>query len=420
MSYSQIGSINDVGMINQDDYTKFMNYLYSGMNSAFGGFQGANQNALSQFANVANTAQGYQDYLNRMYANAGAMGNQANAMFGGMGQNALAAGAGYASMQGAAGNMNNYAKEMQGMYQNLANQTQGFNPNAAVNQLMSMNPQMAQLANQNIANALSDVYTTGRSQAQAAAAQARGQAADQLAAAGLLNSGAGVQAMTKATAQPIMEMESQLANMRSQAYQNQLGQLQNQAGQLVGQGYGQAGQLGMQASQLGLSGQQLAAQLQEGAASGFGNLASLYGGQGAQAQQLGQGYEQLALSGLQGETGAYATAGAGYQNAANTLANLYGNALQTGGQMSQPYYYTPQYAKNPGLLDWITGIGGAAAGIGGLAMGIPGLGSAVSGLFQGAGGRNEQGYYAPSGYMYGSPYQTPGYQNPWAAGYRGQ
>ena len=32
--YSQIGSINDVGMINQDDYTKFMNDLYSGMNSA--------------------------------------------------------------------------------------------------------------------------------------------------------------------------------------------------------------------------------------------------------------------------------------------------------------------------------------------------------------------------------------------------
>ena len=113
----------------------------------------------------------------------------------------------------------------------------------------------------------------------------------------------------------------------------------------------------MQASQLGLSGQQLAAQLQEGAASGFGNLASLYGGQGAQAQQLGQGYEQLALSGLQGGTGAYATAGAGYQNAANILANLYGNTLQTGGQLSQPYYYTPQYAKNPGVLDWISGLG---------------------------------------------------------------
>ena len=62
-------------------------------------------------------------------------------------------------------------------------------------------------------------------------------------------------------------------------------------------------------------------------------------------------------TGLQGGTGAYATAGAGYQNAANILANLYGNTLQTGGQLSQPYYYTPQYAKNPGVLDWISGLG---------------------------------------------------------------
>jgi len=112
-----------------------------------------------------------------------------------------------------------------------------FDPTSAMNAYMSQQPGLAQLANQNVTNALSDVYSSGRSQAQAAADTARRQAASDLAAAGLLRSGAGVGSMTKATAQPMMEMETNLANLRSNAFLSQLGQLQGQTSSLLGQGY---------------------------------------------------------------------------------------------------------------------------------------------------------------------------------------
>lgn len=130
------------------------------------------------------------------------------------------------------GNYDNWMKQMlgQGGYLGqLMAGTSGMSPQASANALMSMQPAIAKQAN----SVLSDVYRTGRSQAQAAADDARRQAAGELANAGLLQSGAGIGAMTEATARPMMEMETNLANARANYIQNMMGQ----TGNLLGAGY---------------------------------------------------------------------------------------------------------------------------------------------------------------------------------------
>lgn len=205
-----------------------------------------------------------------------------------------------------------------------------FDPMSALNAFMSQQGGLAQLANQNVSGALSDVYSTGRAQAQAAADQARRQAADDLAAAGLLQSGAGIGAMTKATAQPMMEMETNLANMRSQALMQQLGQLQGTAGGLLSQGYQTgAGLLGQILGEQGQANQPQYWAPQYRQTTGLGDLLP---GLASMAIGLGTGNVGTGLSGLGG-----------------FLGNLFGQGQNQGPQYT-PYQwseYDPnqQYAR---------------------------------------------------------------------------
>lgn len=71
--------------------------------------------------------------------------------------------------------------------------------------------------------ALSSLYTSGRDQAQAAADQARRTAANSMANSGLLNSGAAIKSITEATANPMLQMETNLAGQRANYIQNMMG-----------------------------------------------------------------------------------------------------------------------------------------------------------------------------------------------------
>lgn len=295
-SVSPVGSASDVSMINQKGYDDFMKQL----NSAMGGFQSS------------------------------------------LGQYTGQAGQGYQAVSDMASNYNNFVNKILGQSGSLAGASGNFAPDVSMNQWLSQQPGLAQTANQNVSQALSDVYSTGRAQAQAAGDQARRQAAGDLAAAGLLNTGAGVGAMTQATAQPIMEMETNLANMRSQALQNQLAQLQGQSAGLLGQGYG--------------------------------NAANLYG-------QL----NQLGLSGIGGQTGALEAGAAGQGNLASLYGNLTGTGLGIGASMNQPEYWQPSYYKTGGLTDLMTSAGTLAGGIGSLFTGGLNLGN----LFGGRGSNSQ-------------------------------
>jgi len=193
---SQIGSASDVSMLNRDSFDQWMNQLGNYNSGMYGGLTDATTN--------------YNNLIAKMLSG-------------------------------------------QGQYATLTD------PNAMANQFLGQQGNLAQLANQNVSGALSDVYSTGRSQAQAAGADARKQAANQLASAGLLRSGGAIGAMTEATAAPIMNMETQLAQLRSQALQNQLAQLQGGYGTALQAGAGNA----LNMAQLG--------------SQGYGNLANLYG-----------------------------------------------------------------------------------------------------------------------------------------------
>lgn len=359
--YQQVGSASDVKLINSQNYNDYLKNLYGQM----GGFSSAlGQNAgnvQSILQGVMETGKGYQDILNNAYGQQGALNGQANGFFGSMYGAGGQASQNLSNMSGMTGNLNNYAKQLQaqgGMVGGLIS-----NPAAATNQYLSMSPALAQLANQNVNGALSDVYSSGRAQAQGAADEARRQAANQLANAGLLNSGAAVQAMTKATAQPQLEMETNLANMRAQAYQNQLSGLQGQTANLLGSGYSNALQGGLQSSQLGLQANELAGNLYNNAASGYQNLASIYGQAGINSQNLAQQYAGLGLNAQQGLTGALAAGAQGYQNLGSMYGSLLGQSLGYGSTLNEPYYYVPQYMKNAGLGGLLGSAGQIATGV---------------------------------------------------------
>lgn len=359
--YQQVGSANDVKLINQKGYNDWLGQLYGRM-GRFG--MGLDQNvgsAQSALQGVMGTSKGYQDILNQAYGQQANLNGQASGFLGQMYGSGNQAGQNLTNMSGMAGNLNNYAKQLQSQGSGVGALL--ANPSAATNQYLSMNPALAQLANQNISGALSDVYSSGRAQAQAASDEARRQAASQLANAGLLNSGAAVNAMTRATAQPQLEMETNLANMRAQAYQNQLSGLQGQASGLLGTGYSNALQGGLQSQQMGLQANELAGGLYGNAASGYQNLASLYGQAGINSQNLAQQYAGLGLNAQQGLTGALAAGAQGYQNLGSMYGSLLGQSLGYGSTLNEPYYYVPQYMKNAGLGGLLGSAGQIATGV---------------------------------------------------------
>jgi len=234
--YYKIGSPDDVTMLNKDQNQSYLNSLGSAM-SNFSGQLGSNTSSAQQmYGKVADSATNYENFMKQM-------------MGGG------------------------------GMYENLRNDMSSGGLSSAAN------------------SALSDQYSSGREYASAAGTEARRQAANELSAAGLLSSGGGVGAMTEATAQPIMQMENQLANTRANYMQNRYATDVSGAGQAA----------------------------------------------------------QLGLGATQGQTQALGTAAQGYGGLANSYGSLYGQGLGYGAQLAEPTYYQPSYGSS--LSDWASGIG---------------------------------------------------------------
>jgi len=342
------------------------------------------------------------------------------------------------SALGNTGNINNFVNQMtgsRGLYNTALQATKNLSPEAAANSYLSQQQGIAQLANQQADQALSGVYQSTRQLATAAADEARRQAAGQLANAGLLNTGAAVKSMTEATANPILNAETQLANTRANYLAAQQQAMGNAVGSLTGAGYSNANNallnaaqlglsgMGQQASQLGAAGagmaqlaqnglnqqniganllnqqlsgltsgiganqagQQLGANLLNMQQAGLNNAGQLnmqgrqLGTQlsalqqaaynnavnaGLQGQQLGMNFagqqQQLGLNAGNALAG-YGTqmqnmylnglgnAAQGYGNMANLYGGLYGNAAGLGTQFNDAAYYTPTYARNPGL-----------------------------------------------------------------------
>jgi hypothetical protein len=143
--------------------------------------------------------------------------------------------------------------------------------------------------------------------------------------------------------------------------QQGLSNVYNQAAQGLANIYGQAGQLGQGYENLALAGQTGQTNAYQNAAAGLGNLYNINA-------QLGQGYGQMQGSMLGQGANAVGAAGQGYQSLAGLYGNLLGQGYGYGAQMTQPYYYNPQYVKNPGVLDWITGLGQLGMGAASVAM----------------------------------------------------
>ena len=276
-SYVPVGSASDVTLLNSGEYNNILQNLYSSMGSNFSQGNSLLQSLGSNYQQLYDNTSNYSNFIK------GLLGNS-------------------------------------GLYSSLASATNNFDPNTINNTWLSQQNAIAQQANQNVNDLLSDTYSSTREQAQAMSQQAKQQAADQLAAAGLLNSGSGVSALTQAMVNPLLNAETQLAQTRAQAMQNQLGILQQGSLSGLTQGYTNAANLAQVAQQLGLQGMNAQSTQQLAALSGLFNI-------GSTQAQLGA-------------------------NAQNLIASL-----------SQPQYYNPTYAKQPGALDYLIGAVGAAAPI---------------------------------------------------------
>lgn len=299
-----VGSVDDVKRVNGSGVDAYNTALGNAMGGFSSNLGSAGSNAMSQYGRVADTASNYDNYLRQL--------------------------------MGAGGN-----------FEMLRNATSGFDPQASVNQLLSLQPQLAAAAQSGANAGMDQMYTSGRSQAAAAGDAARRQAANDLAAAGLLSSGGAVGAMTEATANPMLQMETALAGQRSQLYGNLLGGMQQGAMSNLGAGYG---------ANLGLAG------------------------------QLGS----LGLGAMQGQTGALQAGAQGTGSMAGLYGGLYGQGLGLGAQMNAPEYWQPQYTTQGGWQGALSGgLGGALQG-GALGASIPGggfwtgLGGALIGGLGGA------------------------------------
>ncbi|DBA35007.1 TPA_asm: hypothetical protein vir526_00042 [Caudoviricetes sp. vir526] len=312
------------------------------------------QNLANQYGQQANAMynNNFGDALSQQAAKLGAYGNQlmnnqqgqailnAAQNIGQQGNSLLGQGAVQAGMYGQnagniysalgnVGNVNNFVNQMtgsRGLYNTALQATKNLSPEAAANSYLSQQRGIAQLANQQADQALSGVYQSTRQLATAAADEARRQAAGQLANAGLLNTGAAVKSMTEATANPILNAETQLANTRANYLAAQQQAMGNAVGSLTGAGYSNANNALLNAAQLGLSGMGQQASQLGAAGAGMAQLAQ----NGLNQQNIGANLLNQQLSGLTSGIGANQ---AGQQLGANLL-NMQQAGLNNAGQLN--------------------------------------------------------------------------------------
>jgi len=240
------------------------------------------------------------------------------------------------------GNVQNAASGYGAIGQNITSAANAFgdiqyDPEAANRALLNNMSGYSNAAQQAANQALSGSNQSARELATQTTQDAMRTSANELASAGLLGSGAANQAMLEATYTPQAQLTSDLANMQSNYQGNVLGSLMSSGANLLGTGYQTQNANALAAAQAGLTG----ATSQLDVANS--NIAAQQNVYNTQLQNL--------LAQMQGVGG---------------QADLYTNIAG----LTAPQYYTPQYAKQPGFLDYLTGAGTAAAGAGLLLAGL--------------------------------------------------
>lgn len=212
-----------------------------------------------------------------------------------------------------ANNYDNLIKSLttggKGYETNITAAADSFDPTAATNYLMSISPQMAEFANRAAAGSLSEYGSSAEELAKLSTRNALRTTAGQLAAGGLLNSGAANASLMEAALKPQQEMQTLLAGKQSDASMGLLNNLLGIGGSALTAGYSQEGAQNLDAAK---------------------TLASNW----------------LTSKGL--ESGALASQGGLY----GTLADL-----------TQQQYWQPEYSENANFLDYLTAGGSLLTGL---------------------------------------------------------
>lgn len=227
---------------------------------------------------------------------------------------------------------------------NAQNIQNAYDPQAANNAFLSLNPQLQNIAHEQASQSLDPARRSAEQLAALQSQNAIRSTSDQLAKAGLLNSGAANQALLEASLAPQQQMQTELArlqaNTENQNYNNLLGLTGNQ----LLQGYSQSGQQDFQAQAMNA-----ANALQAGTTNAQNQLQA-----GITNAQLGT---QVGLANAQGQLSA------DQQSIANMLNALGLQGQLTGQQASifdalanatQQQYWQPQYQKEPGIYDYLS------------------------------------------------------------------
>jgi len=350
-NYKKVGKMSDVKTLNQNE-------------------QGMRQDSLSGLQNLQDN---YKNILASMTGDQmkGLLGNISGAAgnYGQIGQGITDAAAKFGQI------------DMSGL--NAARDA--YDPTAANRMLMSQMPGYVTAAQGAANSALSGTNQSAQQLAQLATNDAMRNSSAQLAAAGLLGSGAGNQSMLEAALTPQQQLQTNLAQMQSQYSGNVLNQLLGSGTSMFGQGYETQNANTMGVAQQGVNNQLGAAQAgMQGAMSQLDVANS-----DVQAQQnVYNSYMQNLMSQLQGT-----------QAQGADLGNL--------AQLTQQQYYTPQYAKKTSWLDYASAGAGILGGVGGLMTGLGGagaIGSGIGSLMSGIGGIG-----AGTGAMFNAATSRPNY-----------
>jgi len=228
-----------------------------------------------------------------------------------------------------------------------------YNPEAATNAFLAQNPQLQDIAHQQASQSLDPTRRSAEQLAELQAQNAMRSTSDQLAKAGLLNSGATNQALLEASLLPRQQMQTQLSQLQAQQEGQNYNNLLGLVGSQLAQGYSQAGQQQFQSS---------AANAANALQAALANAQNQLQADTTNAQ-LGT---QVGLANAQGQLTADQQSIANLLNALGLQGNTLGqqasifNAL---AQAAQQQYWQPQYAKNRDLYDYLALLTSATGGM---------------------------------------------------------
>ncbi len=246
------------------------------------------------------------------------------------------------SIMALSGNYANLQKSLEGLIPQYGQLQQGVggtlgqlnqiagnqDPSKALNLFLGKMPELKDVVSALTASATGGTSDALKESAAAMGAQARSDISGQLAASGLLSSGAGVKALAEGIATPTLQANVEMQKQYGNTYQNLANLLMGGGLESLNQGVSVADQNAIAALQGALQAQSLQGNMLGGQISGIQGLGSLIG-------QQQQGYGQVA---------------SGYGNLASQQQALLSQILGIQGQYNEPVYWQPSYAANPDYL----------------------------------------------------------------------